>query len=363
MEGSSMSAETFKNIFIHGLADGLNEADMAYWRSRFDSVARKYLNENKLDISSIIITTEESFSANTSRDTKRETPIRKPSEDLTVEERAKQYSPRKSLFEFEFLILPKLVKEEILSAVNLMLLEKKIFDEWNLRKIEPFPRMALNFHGEPGTGKTLAAHAIANKLDRAILVASYAQIESKFHGDGPKNVEAIFFAAERDNAVLFIDEADSLLSKRLTNVTQGSEQAINSMRSQLLICLEQFRGIVIFATNLVSNYDKAFETRVRNIHFPLPDRNGREEIWRQHLLFEGGPPLAGNISFNDLAEIEDVCGRDIKNAVMEAALQSAQSGDLELSMVNLSNAIHKIKSARIKNTLSDAEIIDVLKKS
>ncbi|MBR8840228.1 MAG: AAA family ATPase [Stigonema ocellatum SAG 48.90 = DSM 106950] len=55
----------------------------------------------------------------------------------------------------------------------------------------------------------------------------------------------------RDNAVLFIDEADSLLSKRLLHVTQGSEQAINSIRSQLFICLEQYQGIVIFATNLV----------------------------------------------------------------------------------------------------------------
>ena len=48
----------------------------------------------------------------------------------------------------------------------------------------------------------------------------------------------IFHAAERDDAVLFLDESDSLLSKRLTNVTDGSAQAINSIRSQLLICLE-----------------------------------------------------------------------------------------------------------------------------
>ncbi len=65
----------------------------------------------------------------------------------------------------------------------------------------------------------------------------------------------------------FFDEADSLLSKRLTSVSQGSEQAINSMRSQLLICLEEFRGIVIFATNLVINYDQAFLTRLISVEF------------------------------------------------------------------------------------------------
>ena len=182
---------------------------------------------------------------------------------------------------------------------------------------------------------------------KQILVASYAQIESKFHGDGPKNVEAIFYAAERDQAVLFIDEADSLLSKRLTNVTQGSEQAINSMRSQLLICLEQFKGVVIFATNLVANYDRAFETRVRNVHFPLPDRENREAIWRQHLFFEAGPPLAEDISLTELAEVDNVCGRDIKNAVIDAALRVAQDNRANITMQDLSDALTQIKASRI----------------
>ena len=84
-------------------------------------------------------------------------------------------------------------------------------------------------------------------------MVSYADIESKYHGDGPKNLKSIFYAAERDKAVLFIDEADSLLSKRLTSINTGSEQAINSMRSELLICLEKFEGIVIFATNIVES--------------------------------------------------------------------------------------------------------------
>jgi len=145
-------------------------------------------------------------------------------------------------------IVPDTVKEELLSAIDVIRVEKQVFHDWGLKKIEPFPRTCLNFYGQPGTGKTLAAHAIAQILGRPILIASYAEIESKFHGDGPKNVQAIFYAAERDNAVLFIDEADSLLSKRLTEVTQGSEQAINSMRSQLFICLEGFRGIVVFTT-------------------------------------------------------------------------------------------------------------------
>lgn len=344
-------------INMRGFPMSLTEAELAVWRSRFDRLARDFLRETGETDFSIALSTSPlpSATGGNGRFSARPTDQQKRNNDeLTTDERANQYEAREPLYNFDFLILPEGVKEEVLSAVNLIRLESKIFDEWNLRTIEPFPRAALNFHGEPGTGKTLAAHAVSHQLKKPILVASYAQIESKFHGDGPKNVEAIFYAAERDKAVLFIDEADSLLSKRLTNVTQGSEQAINSMRSQLLICLEQFKGVVIFATNLIANYDKAFETRVRNVHFPLPDKENRQAIWKQHLYFENGPPLAGDISLAELAEVDNVCGRDIKNAVIDAALRVAQDNRSSISMQDLSNALTRIITARVTKSASVA---------
>ncbi len=116
----------------------------------------------------------------------------------------------------------------------------------------------------------MAAETLAARLGMKILMATYADIGSKFHGEGPKMVKAIFMAAEREDAVLFLDESGSLLSKRLTNVSDGSSQAINSMRSQLLMSLERFKGVVIFATNLVVNYDKAFLLRLVNVEFTSP---------------------------------------------------------------------------------------------
>jgi SpoVK/Ycf46/Vps4 family AAA+-type ATPase len=358
-------AMVIPQIYIHGLPSGLAETDAAIWRSRFDKLTRELIKEQGIQDIALTLTTTPSTQANHASQqyslrSLRE-PDRKGSDEATVEERANQYRTRQPLFSFDFLILPAAVKSEILSAVSLIHLESKVFDEWNLRKIEPFPRTALNFHGEPGTGKTLAAHAVANQLGRPILVASYAQIESKFHGDGPKNVDAIFYAAERDKAVLFIDEADSLLSKRLTNVTQGSEQAINSMRSQLLICLEQFRGVVIFATNLVTNYDRAFETRVRSVHFPLPGVDERLSIWRQHLLFDGGPPLDSNVSIIELSKIEHVCGRDIKNAVIDAAVRAAQNHQSCIRMNDLTEAVDRLKSSRIRDdslTISKEDLLN-----
>ena len=267
------------------------------------------------------------------------------SDDPTLDQRARQYEAVTPLYQIDHLIVPREVRAEIDLAIHSIRVEATVYDTWGLRKIEPFPRSALNFHGAPGTGKTLAAHAVASALGKRILVASYAQIESKFHGDGPKNVEALFFAAQRDEAVLFIDEADSLLSRRLTNVTQGSEQAINSMRSQLLICLEKFKGTVIFATNLVENYDQAFETRVRHVEFPMPNTEAREAIWRNHLPPE--LPLADDVHVHDLARAEEVfCGRDIKNAVVKAATQSAIDGKILVGRAELQHAIMSIVQAR-----------------
>lgn len=275
-------------------------------------------------------------------------PVREPAsrrEEISVEERAQQYSSRRPFFDFDFLVVPDHVRESLLSAVDLISVEELVFDRWNLRSIEPFPRAALNLHGAPGTGKTLAAHALANYLNKPILLASYAQIESKYVGDGAKNVEAVFHAAERDGAVLFIDESDSLLSRRLTEVNQGAEQAINSMRSQLLISLEGFSGIVIFSTNLVENYDRAFDTRMRHVFFPMPGVQERREIWRRHLPAQ--LPLTEDVSIGRLAEIEDLCGRDIKNAVIDAALRAARGRREEIAHRDLEDAATRVKEGRI----------------
>lgn len=203
----------------------------------------------------------------------------KKSEEFDYDKLSENYHAEEPHYTFEQVILPDKLKEEIEEAVATIQVESKVFDEWGLRTIIPNASSALSFYGPPGTGKSMAAEAIAQKLNKKILRATYADIESKFHGEGPKMVKAIFRAAERDKAVLFLDESDSLLSKRLTNVTDGSAQAINSMRSQLLICLEQFRGIVIFATNLVVNYDKAFLSRLISIEFQTPDSKARYAIW------------------------------------------------------------------------------------
>jgi len=117
------------------------------------------------------------------------------------------------------------------------------------------------------------------------------------------------------------------------------------MRSQLLICLERFRGVVIFSTNLVENYDKAFETRVRHVKFIMPDEKCRQQIWRKHLPQK--MPVVKNLSVEELAKVDDVCGRDIKNAVIDAAMRVARKRKEQIDLSDLIKSIEHIKAARI----------------
>ena len=252
-------------------------------------------------------------------------------------------------YSFNQVILPSKTFEQINLAIGILKVEHKVFDEWGLRAIIPTASSALSFYGPPGTGKSMAAEAIANKLGKKILSATYADIESKFHGEGPKMVKAIFKAAERDNAVLFLDESDSLLSKRLTNVSDGSAQAINSMRSQLMISLEHYRGIVIFATNLVVNYDKAFLSRLINIEFTMPTLQDRIKIWWQHLKTEKiHVPLDSDVDIDYLASKYEFCGREIKNSVKNACIAAALNKQEKVTQKDFIKACEMTKEETLR---------------
>lgn len=275
------------------------------------------------------------------------------SEEFDYEQKSKQYIAVDPLYSFNRVILPEGVVEKIEEAIAILECENKVFKEWGLYEIQPHPSTSLSFFGPSGTGKTMAAEAVAEKLGKKILKVSYTDVESKYHGEGPKMIKAIFVAAKNADAVLFFDEADSLLSKRLTNVSEGSAQAINSMRSQLLISLEEFRGIVIFATNLVINYDQAFLTRLISVEFPLPDLETRKKIWDVHikapndgLKHQLNIPLADDVDTRALAEQFEFVGREIRNAVIGACVRAAMNGKDILTQADFINACENIRKER-----------------
>lgn len=180
-------------------------------------------------------------------------------------------------YNFKQMILNETVKSSLESCTCMIKNLDKIYNEWGFNEVDPVQKSVLNFFGPPGTGKTMAAHAIAAELGKKILAVNYAEIESKFVGDAPKNLISAFEIAKKESCILFFDEADSFLGKRITSVSSSSDQAVNSLRSQMLILLETFDITVIFATNLNENYDKAFDSRILcSIKFELPDRELRK---------------------------------------------------------------------------------------
>jgi len=198
-----------------------------------------------------------------------------------------------------------------------------IYTEWGLADVDPSGRqVAFNLYGPPGTGKTMCVDAIAAELGRPIIDVSYAEIESKYVGETGKNIVAAFESARREKAVLFFDEADSILGKRMTSVTQAADHGVNVARAVMLKQLDSCDGIVAFATNLARNFDGAFVRRIMmHVELPLPDRAARAALW-QKLVPPRVPGRCG-LDWDQLADESDgLSGGDIRNAVV-AGLSTA----------------------------------------
>lgn len=256
------------------------------------------------------------------------------------------FIPTKPRYSFDQVILPDDVKKRIMADLSVIKHTELIYKTWGFEEIDGIPRLVLSLYGKPGTGKTMIAHAIANYFKKPLLALNYSEIESKYVGDAAKNLKHAFDTAKELGAVLFFDEADSFLGKRIQNVSQGAEQAINSLRSQMLILLEEHEGIVLFATNLVSNFDKAFESRfLDSIEIPLPNREARAAIIRS--MIPSKLPLAAILTDEDFLNaselIDGLAGREIKNAVLKMLLEFAEDSTHLFTAEDICNAMKQKK--------------------
>jgi len=224
---------------------------------------------------------------------------------------------------FDDVVLPERTLQALNHALALVRKHDLIFRQWGLAERHTSGLgLAFHFAGQPGTGKTICAEALAYTLNRKLLVVRYSELESRWVGQTAKHVASVFRAAERQDAVLFFDEADAIAGRRFTVMQAAVDREATSVVNVLLHELETFPGIVIFATNLAANMDPAFERRIRtHILFEMPDVDARERIWRVQ-LHPHKTPLADDVNFRALAEAYPRSGGDIKNAVLKAA-QSA----------------------------------------
>lgn len=246
-------------------------------------------------------------------------------------------------------------KAQILSAVAIVEHKNKLFKEWGLEETLKTGRsMVLNFYGPPGTGKSMMAEAVAKDLGKSVCLVNYAQLESKYVGETPKNITNSFLSAKENNAVLIFDEADSLLGERLTNISQSADYGVNLTRSVMLMELEQYDGVVIFTTNLISNYDDAFKRRIlANVEFKLPDENGRLKIWSNHIPSK--LPLH-EVSFEQLSlKYRNISGADIKDIILMASVLAIQSNREYINISDFDQA-YKFVTSRYLGSESNINV-------
>jgi len=235
---------------------------------------------------------------------------------------------RAPVYRMENLVLPEDTLEQLCALKARFRCHELVYNDWGLAATDPAGRhTAFNLYGPPGTGKTMCVEAIAGELGKKLIDVSYAEIESKYVGDTGKNIAAAFSAAREQDAVLFFDEADSILGRRMTSVTQAADQAVNVARAVMLKQLDAFDGIVAFATNLARNFDNAFVRRIPiHIAIPLPDHAGRRKIAER--LLPMAVPFGSLVDFDLLAsETEGFSGGDLKNVVVNAVCALAADGE------------------------------------
>jgi len=255
-------------------------------------------------------------------------------------------------FTLDDLILEDYILEEFNICINKIKNYDRIYNDWELHKIDKKPNsVIINFYGPPGTGKTIAAEAIANLFNKNIIEINYSEIFSELMSKNSKNLKSIFNSAREENAILFFDEADSILSRRSSS-SLSADNDNDITKSTLLKELDVYNGIVIFATNYFENYDTAFIRRIlTHVEFKLPDKLNRERILK-YMLSEKIPGR-DLLNFEELADkSEGLSGGEIKNIIIKTLAKISNLNKIVQSDLEDEFRTKRISSGSVTPTLS-----------
>jgi cell division protease FtsH len=219
------------------------------------------------------------------------------------------------------LVLPRDVLERLQSICKVMRDLENYQRTWGT-----LPPNGLLLVGPPGVGKSMGAEVMAHEAGVPFfeLDASDLKVEGVW-GSAEKRLRE-FFTNVRENtpAIVFIDEIDSIASKRTANPHDGAQQAENNLRNALLLLLEQPTKasefiLTLGGTNRPEVLDEAVLSRLSvTIRFFLPDLEAREKLW-QHYTTPYAKRL--EVSPRELAHLsEGYSGRDIASVCREAPL-------------------------------------------
>ena len=168
----------------------------------------------------------------------------------------------------------------------------------------------LLLSGMPGTGKSMAAEALATALDRPLVRLDLSNVLSKWLGETEKLIGQIFDVAEAAGAVLVLDEAEALLRQRSSN--QGGS-GLSTGVAYILTRFDRYTGVLVATTNRIEDLDEAFFRRFDDYAvLPIPDRETRQMMWKK-MLGDG----AKDIDFQLVSQIA-ISGGLIRGAAIRS---------------------------------------------
>lgn len=232
--------------------------------------------------------------------------------------------------------------QEIKEVVELPLEKPELF-----KKVGITPPKGILLYGEPGTGKTLLAKAVASSTNSTFIEIVASELVQKFIGEGAKMVKEIFeLARKKAPSVVFIDELDALAAKRIEIGTSG-EREVNRTFMQLLAEVDGFKPLdnvkIIGATNRKDILDPAVirPGRLdRLIHIPLPQGKARLDILKIH---SRNMTLEKDVDLSSVSSsMEDFSGAEIKAVCTEAGYFAIRKRRTKITRNDFVKAISKV---------------------
>jgi proteasome regulatory subunit len=231
--------------------------------------------------------------------------------------------------------------EEVIETLELPLTNPELFTNVGVE-----PPHGILLYGPPGNGKTLVAKAVAHRAKATFIRMSGSELVQKYIGEGARLVRDVFdMAREKAPSIVFIDEIDSVGSRRTYDGTTGSSE-VNRTMVQLLAELDGFdaRGDVkiVAATNRIDLLDPALLRPGRFdriIEIPSPDAEGRKEIFKIHTR----NMKLENVDFDELVRLTDgLSGAELKAIVSEAGMFVIRRKGKAVKMQDFKDAYNKL---------------------